>query len=188
MSKNVYLGWLGTRISNFSFNPIWHGLWANLFDMGGGAIWPPLQKKPGTCRLVVWFGEVVRLGPNFMRIPNLSPPRSLWRHSDVIMVMTSPKSVIVGNRHNYCPHYSLIVINPSFFMFWNALLNKMYINDYYSQNVLRSAVFPSRFLMTSLWRHVISSRRMLDFFALNHFSYWYLTSLQVSSQLDKFWL
>ena len=144
-------------------NPIWHGVKSNLFDMGG-AIWPPHQKKSGTCPLVMKLGGIVGLGLNFTMIPNLSHPRSLWRHSDVTMVMTSSKSVKIGYRHNFWTNYSLIMIDPSFFMFWVALLNEIHVDDYSSRADVSSFYLPDFRLRhyDVTWRHHVGCRIFLS--------------------------
>ena len=42
--------------------------------------------------------------------------------------MTSPKSVKIGNRLNFSTNYRLEVVDPSFFMFFDALFEGIHLD------------------------------------------------------------
>ena len=71
---------------------------------------------------------------------------SQWRH----ILMTSSKSVKIGSCHNFWTNYPLIMIDPSFFMFCDALLNKIHIKDVWSR---KSADVSSFNFSNFWWRH-----------------------------------
>ena len=123
--------------------PIWHG----------GAIWPPLQKKPVTCPLATKLGRILGRVLYFIKMQNSCSPRSLWRHSDVIMLMTSSKSVKtdkIGDRHNFWTNFPLIMVDPSFFMFWYTLSRKMHVSNIWSQESADVSSFLHPYWW---WRH-----------------------------------
>ena len=78
------------------------------------------------------------------------------------MVMTSSKSVKIGYCHNFRTNYPLIMIDPSFFIFLDALLNEIQ-SCLESEKCWRQQFLTIKFLMTSWWRHVTSWRHRSDF-------------------------
>ena len=136
-----------------------------LFPMGG-AIWPPHRKIPLTCPLVIKPGRIPKGDQKFTMNPNLSHLWSWWRHSDVITMMTSSKSVKIGFRHNFSTKYPLMTFDPSFFMFWSPLSEKIQIIGVRGQKSADISIFDhqNRWWRHSdvMWRHHIESRIFLS--------------------------
>ena len=152
-----------------------------LFPMGSkstyslwGGIWPPHQKKPRSCRLAIKLGRITKVGLYFMMMQNLSDLTSLWRHSDVITLMTSSKSVKIKNRHNFWKNFPLITIAPSFFMFWDVLLEKIYISDDWSHKSVTSAVF-----IFQVFDDVIMTSRDVKMSDVGFFSFWIISLIGI---------
>ena len=81
----------------------------------------------------------------------------------VITMMTSSKSVKIGNRHNFSTKCPLILIDPSFFMSWDVFFQKKMYDDGIGDSKIcwRQLSFGSA--MTSYWRHVTSQCWLSDF-------------------------
>ena len=131
-------------------NPIPYGLWLHPIPYGGGGIWPPHRKIPLTCPLVIKPGRIPKGDQKFTMNPNLSHLWSWWRHSDVITMMTSSKSVKIGFRHNFSTKYPLMTFDPSFFMFWSPLSEKIQIIGVRGQKSADISIFDHQ---NRWWRH-----------------------------------
>ena len=132
-----------------TLNPINHGLYENLLTMGGG-IWPPSHKKLKNCAVKIKLGTITKDGLRFRLNPNMTHLRSWWRHSDVITTMTSSKFVKIWYGHNFWTQFPLMMVDPSFFMFWVPLSEKIHINDVRCQNYADVSNF---YLPNRRWRH-----------------------------------
>ena len=160
-------------------------------SLWGGAIWPPHQKKPGSCRLGIKLGGITRVGLNFMMIQNLSHPRSLWRHSDVIpwwRHQNPSKSDIVITFEQIIPWSWL----TPHFLYFGMLFRIEYISKVFGvRKVLTSAVFNYQIfddvMMTS--RHVVTS--YVGFFCFESFlsliSYFCPSFKSIGLFLVKIW-
>ena len=119
-----------------------------LLPMGGHMA--PHRKIPLTCPLVIKPGRIPKGDQKFTMNPNLSHLWSWWRHSDVITMMTSSKSVKIGFRHNFSTKYPLMTFDPSFFMFWSPLSEKIQIIGVRGQKSADISIFDHQ---NRWWRH-----------------------------------
>ena len=110
----------------------------------------PHRKIPLTCPLVIKPGRIPKGDQKFTMNPNLSHLWSWWRHSDVITMMTSSKSVKIGFRHNFSTKYPLMTFDPSFFMFWSPLSEKIQIIGVRGQKSADISIFDHQ---NRWWRH-----------------------------------
>ena len=126
---------------------------------------PPHRKIPLTCPLVIKPGRIPKGDQKFTMNPNLSHLWSWWRHSDVITMMTSSKSVKIGFRHNFSTKYPLMTFDPSFFMFWSPLSEKIQIIGVRGQKSADISIFDhqNRWWRHSdvTWRHDVMCRILL---------------------------
>ena len=61
--------------THFLFNPIHHGLYKNLFTMGG--IWPPSQKMAGNALFEIKLGRITKSDVKIKKNPNMFNMTSL---------------------------------------------------------------------------------------------------------------
>ena len=95
----------------------------------------------------------------------INRPGNCNRHSDVITMMTSSKSVKIENCYYFSIECPLIKIDPSFFLFWVALSDKTHIGGVRYErrkNLLTSALLYYRSAMMSYWSHNAGCRIFLS--------------------------